>query len=63
MKPLSVREAKCNLGRLIDAVRAALVVIEKHCRLVVVALSSVAGVRSIEEYERLKVIDRRKAAA
>jgi hypothetical protein len=48
---------------LIDTVRAALVVIEKHRRLVVVALSSVAGVLSIEEYERLKVIDRKKAAA
>jgi len=38
MKTLSVREAKYNIGRLIDAARAAPVVIEKYGRPVVVVL-------------------------
>lgn len=62
MKPLSPRKAKSDLGRLIDTVRAAPVVIEQHRRLVTVDLSSIAGVVSIGEYERLKVIDRKKEA-
>jgi prevent-host-death family protein len=56
MHSLSAREAKYNFGRLIDTARAAPVVIEKHGRPVVVVLS-------VEEYERLKAIDSKKAAA
>lgn len=56
MTTLSAREAKYNFGRLIDAARAAPVVVEKHGRPVVVVLS-------VEEYERLKAIELEKAAA
>lgn len=55
MKPLSAEEPKYNLWALIDTARAAPVVIEKHRRPVVVVLS-------IEECERLKVIDSKKEA-
>jgi prevent-host-death family protein len=56
MKALSAREAKYNFGRLIDTARAAPVVVEKHGRPVVVVLS-------VEEYERLKAIELKKAVA
>jgi prevent-host-death family protein len=56
MNTLSAREAKYNFGRLIDSARAAPVVVEKHGRPVVVVLS-------VEEYERLKAIELKKAAA
>jgi prevent-host-death family protein len=56
MTTLSAREAKYNFGRLIDSARAAPVVVEKHGRPVVVVLS-------VEEYERLKAIDLKKAVA
>ena len=47
MKSMSAKEAKNGFGLLLDTARAEPVVIEKHGRAVVVALS-------IEEYERLK---------
>jgi prevent-host-death family protein len=56
MKVLSAREAKYNFGRLIDTARAAPVVVKKHGRPVVVVLS-------VEEYERLKAIELKKAVA
>jgi prevent-host-death family protein len=56
MNTLSAREAKYNFGRLIDSARAAPVVVEKHGRPVVVVLS-------VEEYERLKAIELKKAVA
>lgn len=59
MKSLSAREAKYDLGRLIDLTLAAPVVIEKHRGLVVVILV----ILSIEEYERQKAIDSKKEAA
>jgi prevent-host-death family protein len=56
MKSVSARDAKYNFGRLVDSVRAAPVVIEKHHRPVAVVLL-------IEEYERLKATDSKKKAA
>ena len=56
MKTVSARDAKYNFGRLVDTARATPVVIEKHRRPVVVVLS-------VEEYERLKALDSKKAAA
>jgi prevent-host-death family protein len=56
MNSLSAREAKYNFGRLIDSARAAPVVVEKHGRPVVIVLS-------VEEYERLKSIELKKAVA
>jgi prevent-host-death family protein len=56
MNALSAREAKYNFGRLIDSARTAPVVVEKHGRPVVVVLS-------VEEYERLKAIELKKAVA
>jgi prevent-host-death family protein len=56
MKTLSAREAKYNFGRLIDTARGMPVVIEKHRRPVVVVLS-------VEEHERLKAMDLKKAVA
>ena len=47
MKSMSAKEAKNGFGLLLDTARAEPVVIEKHGRAVVVALS-------VEEYERLK---------
>ncbi len=54
MQTLSARDAKYNFGRLIDTARAGPVTVEKHGRAVVVVLA-------VEEYERLKAIELRKA--
>ncbi len=56
MKSLSAREAKYNLGRLVNTLCAAPAVIEKHRRPIVVVLS-------LEEYERLRAIDSKKESA
>ncbi len=50
MKTMSAREAKNGFGLMIDTARAAPVLIEKHGRGVVVVMS-------VEEYERLKMIE------
>ena len=50
MKALSAKDAKNNLGRMIDMARTKPVVIEKHGRPVVVVLVH-------EEYERLKQLE------
>lgn len=50
MKTMSAREAKNGFGLMIDTARAASVLIEKHGRGVVVVMS-------VEEYERLKMIE------
>jgi prevent-host-death family protein len=47
---MSAKDAKYGFGRLIDTARAEPVTVEKHGRAVVVVLS-------IEEYERLKIVD------
>lgn len=51
MRSLSAREAKYGFGRLIDLARAAPVVVAKHGRPVVVVVA-------VEEFERLKALDR-----
>ncbi len=51
MQTLSARDAKYNFGRLIDTARAEPVTVEKHGRAVVVVIA-------VEEYERLKTIER-----
>lgn len=51
MRSLSAREAKYGFGRLIDLARAAPVAVAKHGRPVVVVLA-------VEEFERLKALDR-----
>jgi prevent-host-death family protein len=56
MHTIAAREAKYNFGRLIDAARAAPVIVEKHGRPVVVVLS-------VEEYKRLKALESEKTAA
>ena len=50
MQTLSAKDAKYGFGRLIDLARAEPVAVAKHGRPVVVVLS-------VEEYERLKVLD------
>ena len=50
MQTLSARDAKYGFGRLIDLARAKPVAVTKHGRPVVVVLS-------VEEYERLKVLE------
>ena len=50
MQTLSARDAKYNVGRLIDTARAEPVTVEKHGRAVVVVIA-------VEEYERLKAIE------
>lgn len=50
MQTLSAKDAKYGFGRLIDLARAEPVVVAKHGRPVIVVLS-------VEEYERLKVLD------
>ena len=50
MKTMSAREAKNGFGLMIDTARAAPVLIEKHGRGVVIVMS-------VEEYERLKMIE------
>jgi prevent-host-death family protein len=56
MKSMSAKEAKDSFGHLIDTARAAPVVIGKHGLPVVVVLS-------VEEYERLRAGDSKKARA
>jgi prevent-host-death family protein len=56
MKSLSARDAKYGFGRMIDLARAAPVLIEKHGRPVVVVMA-------IEEFERLKGLERRSHGA
>jgi hypothetical protein len=56
MKTLSAREMKYNFEQLIDTTHTVPVVVEKHERLILVALS-VGG------YERLNAIKIQKAAA
>jgi prevent-host-death family protein len=56
MKSVSAKEAKDSFGCHMDAAPAAPVVIEKHGRPVVVVLS-------VEEYERLRAGDSKKARA
>ena len=51
MQTLSARDAKYNFGRLIDTARAEPVTVKKHGRAVVVVMA-------VEEYERLKAIER-----
>ena len=51
MRSLSAREAKYGFGRLIDLARAAPVAVAKHGRPVVVVVA-------VEEFERLKALDR-----
>jgi prevent-host-death family protein len=51
MQTLSARDAKYNFGRLIDTARAEPVTVEKHGRAVVVVMA-------VEEYDRLKAIER-----
>ena len=51
MKHISAKNAKNSFGWLLDTARAEAVVIEKHGRPVIVVLA-------IEEYERLRRLDR-----
>ena len=51
MRSLSAREAKYGFGRLIDLARAGPVAVAKHGRPVVVVVA-------VEEFERLKALDR-----
>ncbi len=54
MKTLTAKDAKYSFGRLIDLARAEPVTVAKHGRPVVVVMA-------IEEFERLKALDRRGA--
>lgn len=56
MQTLSARDAKYNFGRLIDTARAEPVTVEKHGRAVVVVLA-------VEEYERLKALEKKHESA
>ena len=51
MQRLSAKDAKYNFGRLIDLARVNVVTVEKHGQPVVVVLA-------VEEYVRLKEVDR-----
>ena len=51
MQTLSAKDAKYGFGRLIDLARAEPIAVTKHGRPVVVVLS-------VEEYERLKALER-----
>ena len=51
MQTLSAKDAKYGFGRLIDLARAEPVAVAKHGRTVVVVLA-------VEEYERLKALDK-----
>ncbi|KAB7738415.1 type II toxin-antitoxin system prevent-host-death family antitoxin [Parvibaculum sedimenti] len=51
MQTLSAKDAKYGFGRLIDLARAEPVAVAKHGRPVVVVMA-------VEEYERLKVLER-----
>jgi prevent-host-death family protein len=52
MQTLTAKDAKYGFGRLIDLARAAPVAVAKHGRAVVVVMA-------IEEYERLKAVERK----
>ena len=52
MQTLTAKDAKYGFGRLIDLARAAPVAVAKHGRAVVVVMA-------VEEYERLKLLERR----
>jgi prevent-host-death family protein len=52
MQTLTAKDAKQGFGRLIDLARAAPVAVAKHGRAVVVVMA-------IEEYERLKSLERK----
>jgi prevent-host-death family protein len=54
MKTMSAKDAKNGFGLLLDTARAEPVTIEKHGRPVIVVLA-------IEEYERLKGLEKREA--
>jgi prevent-host-death family protein len=54
MKTLTAKDAKYGFGRLIDLARAEPVAVAKHGRPVVVVMA-------VEEYERLKALDKTKA--
>jgi prevent-host-death family protein len=54
VKTLTAKDAKYGFGRLIDLARAEPVAVAKHGRPVVVVMA-------VEEYERLKTLDRAKA--
>jgi prevent-host-death family protein len=56
MNSISANEAKDSFGRLTDTARAAPVVIDKHGRPLLVVLS-------VEEYERVKIIESEKSGA
>ena len=51
MQTLTAKDAKYGFGRLIDLARAAPVAVAKHGRAVVVVMA-------VEEYERLKSLER-----
>jgi prevent-host-death family protein len=51
MKTLTAKDAKYGFGRLIDLARAEPVAVAKHGRPVVVVMA-------VEEYERLKALDK-----
>jgi len=54
MKTLTAKDAKYGFGRLIDLARAEPVAVAKHGRPVVVVMA-------VEEYERLKALDKIEA--
>jgi prevent-host-death family protein len=56
MNSISANEAKDSFGRLTDTACTAPVVIDKHGRPVVVVVS-------VEEYERVKIIESEKSGA
>lgn len=55
MKTLTAKDAKYGFGRLIDLARAEPVAVAKHGRPVVVVMA-------VEEFERLKALDKPKSA-
>jgi prevent-host-death family protein len=56
MQTLTAKDAKYGFGRLIDLARAQPVAIAKHGRPVVVVMA-------VEEFERLKMLDRGHSAS
>jgi prevent-host-death family protein len=56
MKTLTAKDAKYGFGRLIDLARAEPMLIAKHGRPVVVVMA-------VEEFERLKALDKPTTAA
>lgn len=55
MKTITAKDAKYGFGRLIDIARAEPILVAKHDRPVVVVMA-------VEEYERMKEFEPRKAA-